>query len=110
VFWFFTQTQHAFQYFQPMILVDGTFLTGKYRGTLMMAVAVDLENQIVPIAYALAEGKNNESWSWFMRLLRMEVLGDSRTICLISDRHAGIINAATEQIKGFRPLVHRWCA
>jgi hypothetical protein len=65
VFCFFTQTQHAFQYYRPVILVDGTFLTGKYRDTLMMVAAVDLENQIVPIAYALAEGENNESWSWF---------------------------------------------
>jgi hypothetical protein len=61
VFWFFAQTQHAFQYCRPAILVDGTFLTGKYRGTLMMVAAVDSENQIVPIAYALAEGENNES-------------------------------------------------
>jgi hypothetical protein len=30
------------------------------------------------------------------------VLGDSRTICLILDRHIGILNAAAEQIKGFR--------
>jgi hypothetical protein len=44
-----------------VILVDGTFLIGKYRGTLMMAAAVDPKNQIVPIAYALAEGENNES-------------------------------------------------
>jgi hypothetical protein len=79
-------------------------------GTLMMAAAVDPKNQIVPIAYALAEGENNESWSWFMRLLRMQVLGDSRTICLILDQHAGILNAAVEHIEGFRPLVHRWCA
>jgi hypothetical protein len=44
-----------------------------------------------------------------MWLLRTEVLGDSRTICLISDQHAGIINAAAKQIEGFHPLVHRWC-
>jgi hypothetical protein len=75
----------------------------------MMAAAVDLENQIVPIAHTLVEGENNESWSWFMRLLRTEVLGDSRIICLISERHVGIIYAAAEQIDGFRPLVHRWC-
>jgi hypothetical protein len=68
----------------------------------MMVAAIDPENQIVPIAYVLAEGENNESWSWFMRLLCMEVLGDSRTICLILDRHIGILNAAAEQIKGFR--------
>jgi hypothetical protein len=74
----------------------------------MMTAVVDPEDQIVPMAFALAEGEN-ESWSWFMRLLRVEVLGPSRIICLISDRHVGILNAAAEQIEGFPPLVHRWC-
>jgi hypothetical protein len=36
-----------------VILVDGTFLTGKYRGTFMMAVVVDPEQQLVPLAFAL---------------------------------------------------------
>ena len=44
-----------------------------------------------------------------MRLLRAHVLGPSRTICLISDRHPGLLNATTEHIHGFPPLVHRWC-
>jgi hypothetical protein len=109
VFWYFDQCKHAFQYYRPVVLVDSTFLTGKYRGTLMMAAAVDLENQIVPMAFALAEGENNDSWSWFMRLLHVHVLGPSRTICLISDRHIGILNAAGEHIDGHPPLVHRWC-
>ena len=61
------------------------------------------------MAFALAEGENNESWSWFMRLLRVQVLGPSRTICLISDHHPGLLNAASEHIDGFPPLVHRWC-
>jgi hypothetical protein len=90
VFWSFAQTEHAFRYYHLVVLVDGTFLTEKYRGTLMMVVVVDLEDQIVPMAFALAEGENNESWSWFMRLLHVQVLGPSRTICLISDRHVGI--------------------
>jgi hypothetical protein len=47
------------------------------------------------MAFALAEGENNESWSWFMRLLRVQVLGPSRTL--------------REHINGFPPLVHRWC-
>ena len=92
--------EHAFKYCRLVVLVDGTFLTGKYRGTLMMAAAIDLEDQIVPMAFALAEGENNESWSWFMRNLRVQVLGPSRTICLISDRHARLLNAAAEHIDG----------
>jgi transposase-like protein len=103
------QTELAFRYCRPVVLVDGTFLTEKYRGTLMMAAAVDPEDQIVPMAFALAEGEKNESWSWFMWLLRVQVLGPSRNICLISDQHAGILNAAGEHIDGFSPLVHRWC-
>ena len=75
----------------------------------MMAVAVDREDQIVPMAFALVEGENNESWSWFMRLLRVQVLGPSRTICLISDRHPGLFIAVAEHIDGLPPLVHRWC-
>ena len=89
--------------------MDGTFLTGAYKGVLMMAAAVDPEDQIVPIAFALAEGENVESWSWFMALLRIQVLGPSRTICLISDRHVGLLRAAEEEIEGCPPLVHRWC-
>ena len=68
------QMKHTFQFCRPVVLVDGTFLIGKYRGTLMMAAAIDPEDQIVPVAFALAEGENNESWSWFMRLLRIQVL------------------------------------
>ena len=75
----------------------------------MMVVAVDPEDQIVPMAIALAEGENNESWSWFTRLLRVQVLGPSHTICLILDRHPGLLNVAVDHIDGFPPLVHRWC-
>jgi len=37
----------------------------------MMATAVDPKDQIVPMAFALVEGENNESWSRFMRHLRV---------------------------------------
>jgi len=71
VFWSFAQMEHAFQFYRPVVLVGGTFLIGKYRGTLMMAATVDPEDQIVPMAFALVEGENNESWSWFMWLIRV---------------------------------------
>ena len=101
--WYFDQCKHAFQYCRPVVLVDGIFLTGKYRGTLMMAATVDPENQIVPLAFALAEGENNDSWSWFMRLLRLHVLGPSRTICLISDRHTEFLMLPVNTLMGTHP-------
>jgi hypothetical protein len=75
----------------------------------MMAAAVDPEDQIVPMAFTLVEGENSESWSWFVQLLRTQVLSPSCTICLISDRHVEILHAVGEHIEGFPPLVHRWC-
>ena len=47
VFWPFSQTEQSFQYYRPLILVDGTILTGQYRGVLMMVTAIDPEDQIV---------------------------------------------------------------
>ena len=75
----------------------------------MMAAAVDPEDQIVPLAFALAEGENNDSWSWFMQLLRINVLGTSRRVCMILDQHNRLLNAAREELDGFPPLEHRWC-
>ncbi|WVZ51010.1 hypothetical protein U9M48_002202 [Paspalum notatum var. saurae] len=109
VFWCFGQCVAAFQYCRPVLLVDGTFLIGKYKGVLMMAQAVDPEDQLVPMAFAIVEAENNDSWQWFMHLLRVEVMGKERKICVISDRHAGILKACKQSYRGYPPLEHRWC-
>ena len=44
-----------------------------------------------------------------MWLLHVQVLGPTHTICLILDRHPGLLNATAEHIDVFPPLVHRWC-
>jgi hypothetical protein len=49
------------QSLSALVLVDGTFLTRKYRGVMMIAVGVDPDNQLVPLAFALAEGENDDS-------------------------------------------------
>ena len=70
VFWCFAQSAEAFKHCRPLVLVDGTFLTGKYRGVLMIIVGVDPDNRLVPLAFALAEGENNDSWCWFLKLVK----------------------------------------
>jgi hypothetical protein len=61
VFWCFSQSTEAFKHCRLLLLADGTFLTGKYRGVLMIAVGVGSDNQLVPLAFALAEGENDDS-------------------------------------------------
>jgi hypothetical protein len=33
-----------------------------------------------------------------------------RSICMISDRHRGLLNGAKDSIDGYPPLIHRWCS
>ena len=69
-FWCFSQSAEAFKHCRLLVLVDGIFLTGKYRGVLMIAVGVDSDNQLGPLAFALVEGENNNIWCWFLKLVR----------------------------------------
>jgi hypothetical protein len=50
-----------FAHCRPIISVDDTFLTGKYKGILMIVVGMTTENQLLPLAFALVEDENNES-------------------------------------------------
>jgi hypothetical protein len=51
----------SFTHCRPIISVDATFLTEKYKGTLMVAVDMTAKNQLLPLAFPLVEGENNES-------------------------------------------------
>jgi hypothetical protein len=99
----------GFAHCRPVISVDGTFLTGKYKSTLMVAVGMTAENQLLPLAFALVEGENNKSWKWFLSLVRKQVLGADRQICMALDRHRGLLNGAKDHLEGYPPLIHRWC-
>ena len=108
-FWAFEQCVRAFEHCRMVISVDGTFLTGQYKGTILVAIANDANNRLVPLAFALVEAENNENWRWFFEILRTRVLPRDKEICVISDRHQGILNAVEIVIPGCAPLHHRWC-
>ena len=41
--------------------------------------------------------------------MRRDVVGPDRKVCIISDRHQGILNAVEDHMEGYQPVVHRWC-
>jgi transposase-like protein len=92
-----------------VLSIDGTFLLGKYKGTLLVAISCDADNALVVLAFALVERENRDSWSWFLRLVRIHVVGPGREVGVISDRHQGILNVVQEQIPGYASMHHRWC-
>ena len=61
-FWCFPQCVEAFRHCHPVFSIDGTFLIGKYQGTLLIAISCDANNKLVFLAFALVEKENNDSW------------------------------------------------
>ncbi|KAE8699529.1 hypothetical protein F3Y22_tig00110577pilonHSYRG00122 [Hibiscus syriacus] len=59
---------------------DGDFVskkTGAFQGELLTVVGRDNNNQIFPIAWAVVEVKNRETWAWFLQNLQTDLnLGD----------------------------------
>ena len=53
VFWAFSLCIAAFRYCRPVISIDETHLYGKYRGVLMIAMATDTNQKVLPLAFQL---------------------------------------------------------
>jgi len=112
--WAFAPCIQALPYLRPVISIDASFLKGRYKGRLFVAVGYDAENQLMPLAFGLAEVENIENWGWFMRWLRREIVGNNKKICVISDRHAAIKhifqNPSFDWHEEADEAVHRLCA
>ncbi|XP_057530544.1 uncharacterized protein LOC130808979 [Amaranthus tricolor] len=108
VFWAFKPSIEGFSYCKPLIAIDGTHLYGKYCHTLLTAIAQDGDKGIFPLAFALVEKENISAWSWFMSCIRKHVT-QRMGLCVISDRHAGIL--ATMEEPEWQPpnAYHRFC-
>jgi len=65
VFWAFKPCIDDFNYCKPIVQVDGTFLTGKYLGTLLTAISRNGNRNIFPLAFAIVEGERKEAMIWF---------------------------------------------
>ncbi|RYR12963.1 hypothetical protein Ahy_B04g070216 isoform G [Arachis hypogaea] len=98
LFWTFPPCIEAFRHCKPLVSIDGTHLYGKYGGTLLIAIAHDGNSNILPVAFALVEGENAESWTFFLSHLREHVTPQPGLL-VISDRHNGI-KAALEAPDG----------
>ncbi|XP_057760981.1 uncharacterized protein LOC130981397 [Arachis stenosperma] len=104
LFWTFPPCIEEFRHCKPLISIDSTHLYGKYGGMLLVAIAQDGNSNILHVAFALVEGENAESWSFFLSHLRQHVTPQPGLL-VISDRHNGI-KAALEGKDARRLLVN----
>ncbi|WVZ03656.1 hypothetical protein V8G54_024462 [Vigna mungo] len=93
---------------RPIIGLDGAFLKGRHHGELLTVVARDANNQMLPLAYAIVEVENKDTWTWFLELL-IEDLG-GLDVCsgltVMLDQQKGLRYAVQDVIPG---VAQRFC-
>ncbi|XP_015970811.1 uncharacterized protein LOC107494275 [Arachis duranensis] len=102
LFWTFSPCIEAFCHCKPLVSIDGTHLYGRYEGMLLIAIAQDRNSNILPVAFALVEGENGESWAFFLSHLCQHVTPQPGLL-VISDRHNGIKAALEAPDGGWLP-------
>ena len=87
VFWAFAPCIEGFRHCKPMISIDGTHLYGKYRGVLLIAIATDANNKVLPLTFADVDKESRPSLGWFLECFRNslgDVIADNKSLLITS--------------------------
>ncbi|XP_075079916.1 uncharacterized protein LOC107768843 [Nicotiana tabacum] len=92
---------------RPLIGLDSTFLKGKCKGILLVAMAQDSAKHFYPLAWAVVDRETGRTWKWFLGLLRSSLeLGDDEGVTFISYKKKGLIDVVATLVPKSH---HRWC-
>ncbi|XP_030941527.1 uncharacterized protein LOC115966431 [Quercus lobata] len=84
------------------------------EGVLMIAMATDANQKVLPLAFTVVDKESGPSWGWFLECLRTSIkhVIPNDDICIISDQHKGIKCAIREWPRGEdgrEQVYHRYC-
>ncbi|XP_021773380.1 uncharacterized protein LOC110737328 [Chenopodium quinoa] len=93
----------------PILGVDGESLKWPYPGILLTAVGKD-GNDIFPVAWAVVEAENAETWKWFFKLLVKDIESVDQSIKLVdlhefevdNEDDTYVVNSQTKECGCFR--------
>ncbi|XP_013694765.1 uncharacterized protein LOC106398802 [Brassica napus] len=57
--------QYFHKHLRKVLVVDGTHMFGKYKGVLLSSSGQDADCRAFPIAFAVVDSENSDSWKWF---------------------------------------------
>ena len=84
----------GFAFMRKVIAMDATWLKNRYGGVLVFAKAQDPNGHSYPLAFAVQDGENLASWTWFFEMLK-SVIPDSSELVFMSDKNQSLIYAIT---------------
>ncbi|KAF6134327.1 hypothetical protein GIB67_005719 [Kingdonia uniflora] len=106
-FWCFDPPKKTYKLLRPVVVIDRSFLKERYRGTLLIAIAIDPNNHIFPLAFSITDSETTESWAYFLEMFGSNLYGYDTRFVVISDRNVRIINVVP---KVFPFAIHTFCA
>lgn len=74
---------------RPLLFLEETSLRSNYQEVLLTATAVDGDEGLFPLAFAIVDNQNDKKWNWFLEQLK-SVLPTSGSITFVSDRERGL--------------------
>ncbi|GLU09606.1 hypothetical protein SLE2022_332970 [Rubroshorea leprosula] len=92
----FHATIHGFENgCRPLLFLDAISLKSKYHEMLLTATALDGDDGIFPVAFAIVDIENDDSWRWFLEHLR-SAISTSQPITFVSDKDKGLMKSVLE--------------
>uniref|UniRef100_A0A803PYD3 SWIM-type domain-containing protein n=1 Tax=Cannabis sativa TaxID=3483 RepID=A0A803PYD3_CANSA len=97
---------------RPLIGLDGCHIKGPHKGQLLTAIGIDADNGIYPVAFAVVEIENKETWNWFLQCLRVDLkIENSNHWTFITDKQKGLQQSLKDMWEeGIPEAEHRHCA
>ncbi|KAJ9555576.1 LOW QUALITY PROTEIN: hypothetical protein OSB04_010190 [Centaurea solstitialis] len=93
------------QMLRKVLIIDCAHLKGDYLGTMFLAVAMDANNQVVPIAIGVAKSESGDSCTYFFQMLR-RCIGEMEGLVFMTDR-SGPLSQAINTV--YPTAYHAYC-
>ncbi|KAF6139895.1 hypothetical protein GIB67_009742 [Kingdonia uniflora] len=106
-FWCFGPPKKTYKLLRPVVVIDETFLKGRYRRTLLIAITIEPSNHIFPLAFSITDSETTGSWTYFLEMFGANFHSYDTRFVFISDRNLEIINVVP---KVFPFAIHTFCA
>ncbi|KAF8401205.1 hypothetical protein HHK36_012134 [Tetracentron sinense] len=90
---------------RPLLFLDAITLNSRYQEEMLTATAVDGNDGIFPVAFAIVDVLNDDNWHWFLEQLKT-VVSTSQSITFVADRQKGIRESISEF---FENCYHGFC-
>ncbi|KAD2394291.1 hypothetical protein E3N88_41268 [Mikania micrantha] len=75
---------------RPLLFLEATSLWSKYGEVLFTANAIDGNDDFFPVAFAIVDVEDDNSWHWFLGLLKATIFNSQVPITFVFDREKNL--------------------